>query len=68
MHELDAGGALDAGALDDTLEAVLGQARFNGFGDVGDGADVGPQSKDAGDAVGGNGHGVVTSCGHYRLK
>src|SRR5262245_35840083 len=67
MHQLHAGGALDAGALDDALEALLRQARLDGLGDVGDGADIGPKAQDAGDAIGRDGHGIVTSCRHYRL-
>ena len=45
VHELEAGRALDAGALDDAFEAVLRQAGFDGFGDVGDGTDVGPRPR-----------------------
>ena len=68
VHELEAGRALDAGAFDDALEAVLRQAGLDGLGDVGDRTDVGAQAQDPGDAVGRDGHGIVTSCDHYRLK
>ena len=67
MHELEAGRALDAGALDDALEALLRQAGFDGLRDVSDGTDVGPEAKNAGYAIGGDGHGIVISCVHYRL-
>jgi hypothetical protein len=60
-------GALEAGAIDDALEAVFREAGFDGFRDVGDGADVRPEAEDAGDAIGRDRHGVVVSCDHYWL-
>ena len=67
MHELEAGRALEAGAIDDALKAVFGQARLDGFRDVGNRADVRPEAEDACDAIGRDGHGVVVSCDHYWL-